>query len=290
MGWSEIKEAVRADLLARGLKEPRLRLSALDRLDKLLAERFPDCSSNPRLLLDVGKETVSKELARFKETGNLISAEKSVLNQIFERLAGTSLHSSGARQAGDLHPPATASRRPSIAHAEREGTNVKRGLPPVIGEGSRILILGTLPGDASLRLQEYYAHGNNQFWRILSEVYGEAFGAYYSLRLEFLHRRALALWDVLRSAEREGSLDSAIKNGVANDFAGLLRAHTGLKVIVFNGSKGQSLFRRYVERAQAPADNTILRQLVLPSTSPAPGRNLLPFTGKVDRWRLLASL
>src|SRR5207247_569532 len=111
MGWSEIKDAIRADLLVRGLKEPRLRLSALDRLERLLAGCFPNFVSDPRLLLDVGKAAVSKDLAQLKETGRLNGAEMSVLNQIFARLATASKHPSAARQIAELHPPATAIRR-----------------------------------------------------------------------------------------------------------------------------------------------------------------------------------
>ena len=290
MGWYEIKSAIRADLLARGLKQPRLRLNALDRLEKLLARLLPNFLSNPKILLDVGKEAVSKELAGLKETGSLNGAEKSVLNQIFERLAEASGHSSVARQSGELHPPATAIQRPPTRNAGGDRKNVKLGLPPVIGESSRILILGTMPGDDSLRLQQYYAHGNNQFWKILTEVYGEAVGADYSQRLEFLHRRGLALWDVLRSAERAGSLDSGIRNEVANDFAGLLMIYTGLKAIVFNGGKAQTFFRRHVEKAQGSVASSSLRKVVLPSTSPTPGRNVLSFEAKVIRWSSLPTL
>jgi hypoxanthine-DNA glycosylase len=167
----------------------------------------------------------------------------------------------------------------------------KIGLPPIIGERSRILILGTMPGDDSLRLQQYYAHSANQFWKILAEVYGEAIGADYLQRLEFLHRRRLALWDVLRSAECAGSLDSSIKKGVANDFASLLLTYTGLKAIVFNGGSAQRLFRRHVETSQQPAVAAAsLRKIVLPSTSSMQGRNVLPFEQKVVRWKLLATL
>jgi hypoxanthine-DNA glycosylase len=98
----------------------------------------------------------------------------------------------------------------------------KVGLPPIIGERSRILILGTLPGNESLRREQYYANSSNQLWKLLVAVYGEAIGEDYSQRVEFLHRRRLALWDVLRSAERAGSSDRRIKNPVANDFSDLL--------------------------------------------------------------------
>lgn len=290
MGWSEIKDAIRADLLARGLKEPRLRLSALDRLEKLLAGRYPNFLKNPKVLLNVGKDAVSKELARVKETGVLNGAEKSVLNQIFARLAEASLHPSTARRSRKPHPQATVSRHPPTGNATREGIDLKLGLPPVIWDSSRILILGTMPGDDSLRLQEYYAHGNNQFWKILSVVYDEIIGVDYSQRHKFLQRRGLALWDVLRSAERAGSLDSGIKNKVANEFADLFNIYTRLKAIVFNGGRAQTLFRRHAERSLATVTRTSLRKVVLPSTSPTPGRYVLPFEEKVVRWKSLLTL
>ena len=151
------------------------------------------------------------------------------------------------------------------------------------------MILGTMPGDDSLRLQQYYAHSANQFWKILAEVYGEAIGADYSRRVEFLHRKKLALWDVLRSAERPGSVDSGIKNEVANDFTTLFAAHTDLKAIVFNGGKAQTLFRRHVERSQATVASVCLQKIVLPSTSPTPGKNVLPFEAKVVCWKSLTT-
>jgi hypoxanthine-DNA glycosylase len=290
MTWREIKDSIRADLLARGLKEPRIRLSALDRLEKLLGDIWPNFLSNPEILLSVGKEVVSKELARRKEIGSLNSAEKSVLNMIFARLAEASVHSSVSRESGELYPPATASHRRATVNVSDEGTNLKIGLPPIINEDSRILILGTMPGDDSLRLKQYYANINNQFWKILSKVYEEVVEAEYPQRLEFLHRRGLALWDVLRCAERAGSLDSAIKNEVINDFAGLLRIHTSLKAIVFNGGKAQTLFLRYVERSQPTVASASLRKIVLPSTSPTPGKNVLSFEEKVVRWASLTTL
>jgi double-stranded uracil-DNA glycosylase len=128
-----------------------------------------------------------------------------------------------------------------------EYMHAKAGLSPVIAVCSKILVLGTMPGDDLLRLQQYYAQQENQFWKILSQVYDEAIGPQYSQRLEFLHRRGLAIWDVLRSADRLGSLDSAIKNGVPNDFASLLRTYTNLKFIAFNGGMAQKLFRRHVD-------------------------------------------
>ncbi len=290
MTWYEIKGSIRADLLARGLKEPRIRLNALDFLEKLLVNLFPEFLNNPKVALTIGKEALSTELAGLKKTGNLNGAEKSVLTQIFAQLADSSDHASIAPQRGDRRPLVAAIQRQTTDDLGGDIMNVKLGLPPVIGKSSTILILGTMPGDESIRLQQYYAHANNQFWKILSEVYGESVETEYSQRLAFLHAKQLALWDVLRSAHRVGSLDSAIRSEVANGFAGLLAIYTNLKTIAFNGGKAHTLFRRYVEKAHAAVATSSLRIVVLPSSSPTPGRNVLSFEEKVVRWRSLATL
>ena len=285
--WSEVKDAIRADLLARGLKEPRLRLRALDRLEKLLAGCFPNFLSNPKLLLDAGKDAVSKRLARLKGTEILNGAEKSVLNEVFARLPmASSIPPAAGKMVGRYSSIAGSQSSPTRS-AGRKGAKDRLGLPPVIGGSSRILILGTMPGEDSIRFQQYYAHDRNQFWMILAKVYGEAVGAVYSERLEFLHRRGLALWDVLRSAERAGSLDSSIKNEAANNIAGLVATHRGLNAIVFNGLKALTFYRRHIEPQPTVG---ALRTVVLPSTSPTQGRHVLQFEEKVDRWRMLEIL
>ncbi|MEQ1890944.1 MAG: DNA-deoxyinosine glycosylase [Planctomycetota bacterium] len=165
---------------------------------------------------------------------------------------------------------------------------MKQGLDPIIDESSSVLILGTLPGEESLRLRQYYANPANQFWPILSRVYDEPLQAGYDARLALVKNKGLALWDVLRSAEREGSLDSAIRSEVANDFSALCEMFPRLHTIAFNGGKAQTLFQRHVARKTAlPAR----RLQVLPSTSPTPGRNVLPFEQKLALWRafLIAS-
>lgn len=290
MEWSEIKDAIRADLLARGLKEPRIRLSALNCLEQLLRELFPEFPKHPTMLLGVGKEASSKKLARLKETGTLNGAERSVLNQIFAQLPEVSPYPSANKQLGALRAPAVANQRHRAVNACRSGKTYKRGLRPVIWESSRVLVLGTLPGDESLRLKQYYANPNNQFWKILSEIYGESIEADYLKRLEFLRRRGVALWDVLRSAERPGSADSATKNAVANDFTNLVATPTGLKAIVFNGGEAKKLFRRHVEKSQPTVASSSLLKVDLPSTSPAPGKHVLPLEEKVARWKLLTNL
>ena len=87
----------------------------------------------------------------------------------------------------------------------------KRGLAPVIGDAPEVLILGSIPGDISIQKQQYYASPRNQFWQILSGVFDSPVGSTYADRVEFVLTHKLALWDVLKSADREGSLDSSIR-------------------------------------------------------------------------------
>ena len=158
---------------------------------------------------------------------------------------------------------------------------MKHGLDPVVDCDSRILILGTIPGDESIRLQRYYAHPQNKFWAILSDIYEESIDANYE---EFLHRKGLALWDVLRSADRAGSRDSTIKDVVENDFDTLFGKYSGLRAIAFNGTKAQQLFCGCL-KSQPCIPHKELRMALLPSTSPTPGCYVLPYKEKVNRWR-----
>lgn len=138
------------------------------------------------------------------------------------------------------------------------------GLPPVVGAGTVVLVLGSFPGAASLRAQQYYAHPQNHFWRILQALWPQnplPGPEDYAARCAWLLARGLGLWDVYAACERAGSLDAHIRNAQVNDFA-RLRAHCPrLAAIVHNG--GES-FRH--ARATAQLGVPVLR---LPSTSPA---------------------
>ncbi len=157
----------------------------------------------------------------------------------------------------------------------------KRCFPPIISEGARVLILGTLPGEESLRRAQYYGHPRNHFWPIIADALGEKLHENYERRVAMLTRNRLALWDVLASADRTGSLDSAIRGARANDFASLFRAHPSLTAIAFNGQPAHKFYRRHVARPNgAPHGERSL--IVLPSTSPAYTR---PLDEKAALWR-----
>lgn len=133
----------------------------------------------------------------------------------------------------------------------------KEGLKPLIGTNPRILILGSLPGDESLRKQEYYGNPRNLFWDVMSDVLGEKAPVQYSEKVKFLKSHGIALWDVLHAAEREGSLDANIKNEAFNDIAGLLAANPSIKVIATNGGKAEKSFRKYLRRNPSIAEKRI---------------------------------
>ena len=162
-------------------------------------------------------------------------------------------------------------------------TSIKIGLPAIVHDTSRVLILGTLPGEESLLQQRYYSHGRNDFWTILSRVYGEKVGNDYNERLAFLRRHEIALWDVLHSADRPGSTDRAIKAPVANDFATFFAAYPNLRTVGLNGTKAADFYRRLV--AKKPGHTPALRRVLLPSTSPAAGRYVAKLDEKVAQWK-----
>jgi len=123
-----------------------------------------------------------------------------------------------------------------------------RSFPPIENARARVLILGSMPGGASLAAGQYYAHPQNLFWRIMGDLLGAKPGLSYAGRTRLLKARGIALWDVLESCVREGSLDSAIEETTiaANDFTSFYGAHPRIGRVFFNGAKAQAAYRRYV--------------------------------------------
>lgn len=136
----------------------------------------------------------------------------------------------------------------------------KASFPPVVDRDTRVLILGSLPGDASLRAARYYAHPQNQFWRLLSPVVGTDLPPLpYPDRLAALRAAGIGLWDVVASATRPGSSDAAIRDAAANDIAALIRDLPRLRLVAFNGGTAWKQGRGMVTGVPA---------LMLPSSSP----------------------
>jgi TDG/mug DNA glycosylase family protein len=163
--------------------------------------------------------------------------------------------------------------------------------PPLVEAGSRLLILGSMPSAESLRRQEYYAHPQNTFWRIIHNLWGEASPAEYALRVRFLLDRRLALWDVLADCRREGSADSAIRDGTPNDFAAFFRMWPQITRICFNGQTAAKLFGRLVLKKnglKSPEGlNPGLTAFQLGSTSPA---RAVPYAERLQEWQRIREL
>ncbi|MFZ4536929.1 DNA-deoxyinosine glycosylase [Propionivibrio sp.] len=149
------------------------------------------------------------------------------------------------------------------------------GLPPILDAGVETLILGSFPSPASLAAQHYYAHRQNQFWRLLAALTGEPFlHLDYEKKQRCLLRQRIGVWDVYRSCMREGALDSAIEAPQLNDFSWLKANTPQLRRICFNGKTSGKLERWFLEQGYDTR--------VLPSTSPA---YTLAFERKLELWR-----
>lgn len=147
------------------------------------------------------------------------------------------------------------------------------GFAPLVRADARLLILGSMPGAASLAAQQYYAHPQNQFWPIMAQLCGAPRSPCYAGRVQRLQQHRLALWDVLRSCVRHGSLDASIEHAsaVPNDLPQLLRAHPGIARLCCNGGTAYRELQRHFG-AQLQREFPHLACLQLPSTSPAHAR------------------
>ena len=161
-----------------------------------------------------------------------------------------------------------------------------RCFPPIARPDADTLVLGSLPGRKSLEMQQYYAHPQNAFWRLIAEIFGAEVNLPYARRVGILTANRIALWDVLAAAERPGSLDSSIvhASALANDFGAFFRGHPRIRRVFFNGRKAEEIYRRRVLPQLGP-QSAQLRYQCLPSTSPAHAG--MGFAQKLDRWRVL---
>ncbi|HHQ14764.1 MAG TPA: DNA-deoxyinosine glycosylase [Chromatiales bacterium] len=160
------------------------------------------------------------------------------------------------------------------------------GFGPVADQRARVLILGSMPGVASLQACQYYALPRNAFWPIMGRLFGAGADLPYEQRLQALKDQRIALWDVLAQCDRPGSLDSAIdmKTARPNDFKSLFRRYRSIRHVVFNGAKAADLYRRRV-LPQVQLEAPYLTYTRLPSTSPAMAS--LDFEQKLEAWSVL---
>ena len=156
---------------------------------------------------------------------------------------------------------------------------MKKAFDPFADKDSRILILGTMPGEKSLELQQYYGHKSNQFWKILFSLFGKPFTTDYSERVALLHEKHIALWDVLYSCEGQGSADSAIRNEVPNDFEAFYAAYPQLKKVFFASRQAEKFYDKYVGRSADKVYHTL--------PSPSPAYAAMRFEDKLEKWRII---
>jgi double-stranded uracil-DNA glycosylase len=170
-----------------------------------------------------------------------------------------------------------------VSRKRAVAAGLSSGFPPVSDARARILVLGSLPGQKSLEMGQYYAQPYNGFWKIMDTLFGAGPAVPYPERLERLIAHRVAVWDVLAAGERPGSLDSSIvaSSIVVNDFCEFFERHPDIALICFNGTKAAELYRRQVvPTLDARCAQIEARQL--PSTSPANAG--VPFAAKLARW------
>lgn len=160
------------------------------------------------------------------------------------------------------------------------------GFPPVANLDARVLVLGSMPGQASLDAQEYYAHRHNAFWRIIGDLLWAGRALPYPERLQGLGDVGIALWDVIAGCERAGSLDASIVKDtvLVNNFPAFFAAHPGIDHVFFNGRAAETAFRRLVLPSLGGRSPVLL---CLPSTSPA--HAALPYAKKLAAWAAIVA-
>jgi double-stranded uracil-DNA glycosylase len=160
--------------------------------------------------------------------------------------------------------------------------NRVQSFPPIVSQRSKLLILGSMPGEASLRAGKYYAHPRNAFWHIMGELFGAGPSLPYQERVAILQSIGVALWDSLQACTRSGSLDVSIKEEVPNDFPALLAKYPNITHVFFNGSKAERSFLRHTKPTLSEDRFVFAR---LPSTSPA--HAAMRLEAKVQAWSLV---
>ncbi|MGB2579670.1 TDG/mug DNA glycosylase family protein [Elusimicrobium simillimum] len=153
---------------------------------------------------------------------------------------------------------------------------MKKCFAPLTAPNPKILILGTMPGEDSLAMEEYYGHGRNAFWPIMFKFFGAEFSADYNVKKRLITGGGLALWDTVASCKREGSLDSDIKDIAPNDINGFIKKHPSIRQVFFNGKSAEKFYFKYNTRLEG------VEYIPLPSTSPAYAAKSFDF--KLKAW------
>ena len=154
------------------------------------------------------------------------------------------------------------------------------GFPPVVNKSSKVIVLGSMPGVESLRVRQYYAHPRNQFWGIMSRLLKYGNVEKYADKKKMVLKHRIALWDVIDSCKRSGSLDSNLRDVKVNNFRRFLKRYSNIRTVFCNGQAAFHLFKRHCGSIDLPI-------FCLPSTSPA---HAVPINRKLRQWRMVLKL
>lgn len=174
---------------------------------------------------------------------------------------------------------------PGQSVGDQDGMSRIESFPPIVSQNSKVLILGSMPGVESLKRGEYYANQRNSFWRIMGELFGAGPSLPYAERAARVLSAGVGIWDSLSACTRPGSLDSSIKDGVANDFRTFFTTYPAITHVFFNGGTAEKTFRRCA-LPSLPNDHHVLKRL--PSTSPAHAG--MPLEAKLRAWSIVTSV
>lgn len=155
----------------------------------------------------------------------------------------------------------------------------KFSFPPISTNKCNVLVLGTMPGEKSLKLNQYYGHGGNQFWKLIFTIFNEPLSTDYETKKTILLKNNIALWDVLKACVREGSSDNAIVDEECNDFETFFNNHPNLTLIAFNGKNAEEYFTKFC------TIKPNIKTITLPSTSPA--NTWKKFEEKLVEWKAI---
>lgn len=222
----------------------------------------------------------------FKFAGSDLAHKNSISFRVNDYGTHIDISWSGANPNGieitEKKTPSRITKKAAKRPIKRKKSNsiieyTKTSFDPISNSDTTILILGTMPGDKSIELGEYYGHSRNKFWKIISTITENDLPITYKDKTTLLLKTGIGIWDVAHRAIRKGSLDSAIKNEQPNELTNFINNHNDLKVIGFNGTKSQALYDKYFERESG------IQYILLPSTSPA--NTGIDFDSMCRKWK-----
>jgi hypoxanthine-DNA glycosylase len=233
------------------------------------------------LIVNIDHESKSFR-ATYKFHGKDVAHKDSISFRVNDYSSRIDITWSGAMPIGhDKNPQAEKVKKeiPVKVVSRPTAIHLKTSFEPISNKDTQILILGTMPGDKSIEMGEYYGHPRNRFWKIISAITNNSIPDSYEDKQRLLHETSIGIWDVAHKAQRKGSLDSNIEQEEPNDINSFMASHKKLRVIGFNGTKSEALFDKYFERQKS------IKYVSLPSSSPA--NTGISFEAICKKWQQL---